>query len=170
MYMCEDKFTIKILKPFYKNSDLNNIICDEILKQQNNDETINLIFSAHGLPQKVIDNGDTYQIHIQEHIELIKKQLLSKNAKFESISLAYQSKVGPMKWLEPSLDNALKQFKDKNVLIYPISFMIENSETDFELAIEYKEIAQELGIKEYKVCSCPNDKGSVVDMISNMVL
>ena len=165
----DDNFNIKIIEPFYSNFLLNDIISDEIINHIDNNKDFNLIFSAHGLPQKVIANGDSYQIQIQEQVELIKNNLKSKNIKFESISLAYQSKVGPMQWLEPSLDNALKQFKDKKVLIYPISFMIENSETNFELSIEYKEIAQEFGIKEYKVCSCPNDKDITVDMIYKMV-
>jgi ferrochelatase len=163
-------FNIKILKPFYNNHQLNNIICDEIINQQNGDEEFNLIFSAHGLPQKVIDKGDIYQIHIQRQVELIKDKLKNKNIHFQSISLAYQSKVGPMQWLKPSLDDSLIQFKNKKVLIYPISFMCENSETNFELAIEYEEVAKKLEIKKYKVCSCPNDKDSTVNMIIKMVV
>ena len=46
-----------------------------------------------------------------------------------------------MKWLEPSLDDALKNFADEKVVIYPIAFIVDNSETDFELNIEYREMA-----------------------------
>jgi len=74
-----------------------------------------------------------------------------------------------MKWLKPSLDNSLKDFKDQNVIIYPISFIIDNSETIFELEIEYKEIAQELGVNEYKVISCLNDSELFCQAIKTML-
>lgn len=128
-----------------------------------------MIFSAHGLPQSIIDRGDPYQRQLQEHIELVKTKLKEKNARFSTISLAYQSKVGYMQWLTPSLDTVLKRFVGKKVLIYPISFMIDNSETLFELGIEYKQKAQKLDCKEYKICSCANDKDKVVDMISSLL-
>lgn len=164
-----NQFNITTIENFYKNDSLNTIICDEIIDNIDTQDDINLIFSAHGLPQKIVDNGDPYQVQTQEHVELIKEKLSQKGAKFKSISLAYQSKVGPMQWLEPSLDDALKKFKDEKTLIYPISFMIENSETDFELSIEYEEIAKELGINQYKVCSCPNDKDNVINMIAKVI-
>ena len=70
-----------------------------------------------------------------------------------------------MKWLsEPSLEDMLKNFKDENVIIYPISFIVDNSETDFELDIEYREIAHELGINEYKVCRCVNDSDDLLKL------
>lgn len=167
--LAQNQFNITTIDPFYNNQKLNNIISDEIIEKINGQNDFNLIFSAHGLPQKVVDNGDPYQIQIQEHVENIKKELQKKSAKFKSISLAYQSKVGPMQWLEPSLEDAISTFKEQKVLIYPISFMIENSETDFELSIEYEEIAQKLKVKEYLVCSCPNDKETTVDCLVNLV-
>ncbi|MDD3506709.1 MAG: ferrochelatase, partial [Sulfurimonas sp.] len=59
----------------------------------------------------------------------------------------------------------LKEVKGNGVLIYPIAFTIDNSETDFELEIEYREIAHELGFKEYRVCECPNDSEFFVDAL-----
>jgi ferrochelatase len=64
----------------------------------------------------------------------------------------------------------LKNFKDKNVIIYPISFIIDNSETVFELEIEYKIIAKELGINDYLVCKAINDDDSFVDVIVSELL
>ena len=84
---------------------------------------------------------------------------------FHDTHLAYQSKVGPMAWLKPSLDDTLKSIRNRGVIIFPIAFTIDNSETDFELNIEYREIAQELGFKEYKVCQCPNDSDLFVDAL-----
>jgi len=51
---------------------------------------------------------------------------------FANVHLAYQSKVGPMEWLKPSLEEKLTEIKSRNVVIFPIAFTIDNSETDFE--------------------------------------
>jgi len=162
-------FNIRVIEPFYKNKILNKAICDTIVETQSKYNDFHLIFSAHGLPQKIINKGDPYQKQIEEHIEILKEKLTHYAVNFKSINLAYQSKVGPMKWLEPSLEDMLKNFKNEKVIIYPISFLIDNSETIFELDIEYKEIAYNLGIKEYKVCKCLNDSEYLVDLIENLV-
>jgi len=164
---CGSKMNIKIIEPFYKNLSFNNCIIDE-LKSKHKPNT-HLIFSAHGLPQKIVDAGDPYETQVKEHVQILTNLINEKNLNFESINLAYQSKVGPMKWLEPSLDNMLENFKGKNVLIYPISFIIDNSETTFELDIEYKELAQELGVASYDVCSCVNSSDKFVDTILELI-
>lgn len=164
----KNKFNIEIVEPFYKNEIFNEAIIETILNSVEDYENYNLIFSAHGLPQKIVDNGDPYEKHVNRHVKILEKKLEEQNIKFKSISLAYQSKVGPMKWLEPSLDNSLKNFKNENVLIYPIAFIIDNSETDFELSIEYKEEADKIGIKEYKVCKCVNDSDKFIEAIKDI--
>ena len=165
----KDSFKTKIIEPFYKNRMFNECIINEIISKSKNPKNFNLIFSAHGLPQKIVDAGDPYEKQMNEHVEILSNMLKVKGIEFKSISLAYQSKVGPLKWLEPSLDDALKDFKDDNVLIYPIAFIVDNSETDFELSIEYKEIAEEIGINEYKVCKCVNASDEFVSAITNII-
>ena len=165
----KDSFKTKIIEPFYKNRMFNECIINEIISKSKNPKNFNLIFSAHGLPQKIVDAGDPYEKQMNEHVEILSNMLKVKGIEFKSISLAYQSKVGPLKWLEPSLDDALKDFKDDNVLIYPIAFIVDNSETDFELSIEYKEIAEEIGINEYKVCKCVNASDEFVSTIANII-
>ena len=167
----QDKFNLTIIEPFYKKSDFNEMIVNEITSKvfRAKYSEYDLIFSAHGLPQKIVDKGDTYQKEVEEHVEIIKNKLVEHGIEFNSVNLAYQSKVGPMKWIEPSLDESLKLFKNKKVIIYPISFIIDNSETDFELDIEYREIAQDLGVKEFQVCKCPNDSDSFVDVMLNII-
>ena len=165
----DENFNISIVEPFYKNQLLNKTICDEIVKTQARYDDFHLIFSAHGLPQKIINKGDPYQQQIQEHVEILKEKLQHYSVNFRSINLAYQSKVGPMRWLEPSLDDMLKNFQNEKVIIYPISFLIDNSETVFELEIEYKELAEKLGIKEYKVCKCLNDSDNFIEVIKTLL-
>ena len=163
-------FTLKYIEEFYFNDKFNDCIVSEILRNVKEEASeYNLIFSAHGLPQKIVDKGDPYEEQMNEHVQILTKKLEEKGIKFKSISLAYQSKVGPMKWLEPSLDDALKNFADEKVVIYPIAFIVDNSETDFELNIEYREMADEIGISEFKVCKCVNDSDSFIEAIKDII-
>ena len=164
-YSCK----LEYIEEFYQNEKFNECIINEIISNVEDASQYNLIFSAHGLPQKIVDNGDPYEEQMNEHVEILKNMLEKKGVNFKSINLAYQSKVGPMKWLEPSLEYMLKNFKDQKVIIYPIAFIVDNSETDFELDIEYREIAHNLGIKEYKVCRCVNDSDNFIDAIKDII-
>jgi protoporphyrin/coproporphyrin ferrochelatase len=160
---------IRYIETFYKNDKFNECIINEIIKNAEDSSEYNLIFSAHGLPQKIVDAGDPYEQQMINHVEILSEKLISKGKNFKSINLAYQSKVGPLKWLEPSLEDMLKNFKDEKVIIYPIAFIVDNSETDFELDIEYREIAHNLGIKEYKVCKCVNDSDEFIETIKDII-
>jgi ferrochelatase len=167
--IAKEAFSIRVIEPFYKNDTYNSAIIDEICSKVDNPHEYNLIFSAHGLPQKIVNAGDPYEKQVNEHVEILKNKLLDLNVQFQSVNLAYQSKVGPLKWLEPSLESSLEQFENKKVLIYPIAFIIDNSETHYELGIEYKEVAHDLKIKEYKVCSCVNDSEKFIKAIKELL-
>lgn len=169
MYFAKGNFKVQIIETFYRNEIFNECILDEIISKTPNPSEYNLIFSAHGLPQKIVDAGDPYEIQMNEHVKILSDKLREKGINFKSINLAYQSKVGPLKWLDPSLEEMLKNFKDQNVIIYPIAFIVDNSETDFELDIEYREIAYELGIKDYKVCKCVNDSDGFIEAIKDII-
>lgn len=160
---------IRYIETFYKNDKFNECIINEIISNMEEPSEYNLIFSAHGLPQKIVDAGDPYEIQMNEHVKILSEKLKEKNINFKSINLAYQSKVGPLKWLDPSLEEMLKNFKEQKVIIYPIAFIVDNSETDFELDIEYREIAHELEISEYKVCRCVNDSDAFVEAIKDII-
>lgn len=163
------ELNITTIEPFYKNELYNKAICDQIINVQSKYNDFHLIFSAHGIPRKIVDKGDPYQKHVEEHVELLKEKLSHYATNIKSINLAYQSKVGPMKWLTPSLDNMLKNFKNEKVIIYPISFIVDNSETVFELDVEYRALAEKLQIKEYKVCSCVNDSDTFIKAIKEII-
>lgn len=165
----KNSFSISSIETFYKNDKFNECIVNEILNNVEDETSYNLVFSAHGLPQKIVDTGDPYEKQMNEHVKILSEELQKRGKNFKSINLAYQSKVGPLKWLEPSLENMLKNFKNENVIIYPLSFIVDNSETVFELDIEYKEIAHEIGIKEYKVCSCVNDSEEFIEAIKDFI-
>jgi len=157
-------------KHFFENKSYNKSILESIKKSVALSEykDFDIIFSAHGLPQKIVDKGDVYQKHIVRHVDILKKMMQEENMNFHDVHIAYQSKVGPMAWLKPSLSDKLKNVRNKGVIIFPIAFTIDNSETDFELEIEYREIAEELGFKEYRVCRCPNDSQLFVDALAEI--
>lgn len=147
------------IRHFFSNPTYNQCIIERIKESLGDDksEQFDVIFSAHGLPQKIVDEGDPYQRHVIAHVGLIESMMLEQGLHFNRIHLAYQSKVGPMKWLEPALDTTLQALDNKRVIIVPIAFTIDNSETDFELSIEYAEVAHEIGFDAYRVCQCPNN-------------
>jgi ferrochelatase len=159
------KGKVRIIKPFYKEDAYNKIIIDNIKNAVNNPGDWHIIFSAHGLPQKLIDKGDVYLQQIEEHVSILSKHL----SEFESIDLAFQSRVSPVKWIEPYLDESLKNYKNKKVLIYPLSFVIDNSETLLELNIGYRKLADKIGITDYKVVACPNDTDDFVAFLNRLV-
>ena len=155
------------IKEFYQNTNYNLAIIENIKEKMQDDkyEEFEIIFSAHGLPQKIVDAGDVYEEHVTRHVDILKDIMKCEKMHFNGVHLAYQSKVGPMKWLEPSLDEKLKSLSLKKVIIFPIAFTIDNSETDYELEMEYREVAQKLGFEEYRVCRCPNDSELFVDAL-----
>ncbi|MDK9694031.1 MAG: ferrochelatase [Sulfurimonas sp.] len=162
----DDAILVEI-KHFFENQNYNKAIVESIKKRVSAGEsnTFDLIFSAHGLPLNVVERGDPYQKHIEKHVAILTKMLEEEGMQFAHVHLAYQSKVGPMEWLKPSLEEKLTDMKNRNVVIFPIAFTIDNSETDFELEIEYREAAHELGFKEYRVCRCPNDSDYFVEAL-----
>ncbi len=158
------------IKHFFTNATYNECLLSLIKDALGEDDSheFELVFSAHGLPQKIVDRGDPYQRQVAAHVEILKDIFHREGIYFRGVHLAYQSKVGPMKWLEPSLETMLNSLTKKKVIIMPIAFTIDNSETDYELSIEYAEIAHELGFQEYRVCRCPNDHPLFVQTLKEL--
>jgi len=109
---------------------------------------ITLIFSAHGLPENKIKQGDPYQWQVEQSVkELVKKLSIPKL----NYILSYQSRVGPLKWIGPSTEKVItdEAKKQKIIVVVPVAFVSEHSETLVELDIEYRKLAEENGSKEY---------------------
>ncbi len=165
------KANIYAFESFYNDGLYNSLILQTIKDALQNEDAskIDLLFSAHSLPQKMIDRGDVYQKEIIEHVEILTKKLHDEGIHFKNIHLSYQSKLGPLKWLEPSTHDKLISLENKDVLIVPISFVIDNSETDFELSIDYAKVAQERNFRGYRVAKCLNDNDDFVKWIVDFV-
>lgn len=106
---------------------------------------VRLLFSAHGIPQKLVDQGDPYEWQVQQTVGAI-TQGKSWDAK-----ICYQSRVGPLKWLGPNIDQEISRAAQDNVgvVVIPVSFVSEHSETLVELDMDYRDRALELGLKFY---------------------
>lgn len=156
---------------YFENAMMNRAIVEQIKAAMHEKayDAYDLIFSAHGLPQKIINAGDPYELHINEHVALLKTMLANEGMPFHAVHLAYQSKVGPMKWLTPSLEEKLSTIRNRGVIIYPLAFTVDNSETVYELHIEYEEIAKAMGFNAYHVVPCLNNNPLFVTMLADLV-
>jgi len=164
------KAEVKTLMHYYKHPDYLQAIVERIQEQLEGEDPseYELVFSAHGLPQSVIDEGDTYQRHIKYNLYHARRALTLAGVHFHKTHLAYQSRLGPLEWIRPYLEDKLQSLEKRKVIIYPIAFTMDNSETEFELDIEYREIAEDFGFETYKVAKAPNDNPSFVKCIHSL--
>lgn len=111
-------------------------------------ERIRVLFSAHGLPEKVIRAGDPYQWQIEETAARIAGKV--RNSQFDW-RVSYQSRVGPMRWIGPATDAEIRRAGSEGVglIVVPIAFVSEHVETLVELDIEYGKLAREAGAPYY---------------------
>ncbi|PCJ68801.1 MAG: ferrochelatase [Rhodobiaceae bacterium] len=107
-----------------------------------------LLFSAHGLPKKIIEGGDPYQAQIEQSCAAIVEQLGIPGLDWVT---CYQSRVGPMEWIGPSTEQEIERAgrDGKKVVIAPIAFVSDHSETLVELDIEYRELSEQVGVPTY---------------------
>lgn len=130
---------------------------------------IDLLFSAHGVPVSLINEGDPYQFQIQESVRLVMEQ-----GRWNSPHhLCYQSKVGPAEWLKPSLDTRIHELAEagrKHLLVVPIAFVTEHIETLHEINIETREEAHRLGIKQFEMMPALNDSTKFIACLVDLVM
>jgi protoporphyrin/coproporphyrin ferrochelatase len=105
-----------------------------------------VLFSAHGLPKRVIDRGDPYQWQVERTVQAI---LTARPV--EDHVICYQSRVGPLEWIGPSTENEVRRAgaKGKGLIVVPVAFVSEHSETLVELDMEYGQLARESGVPDY---------------------
>lgn len=162
---------ITVIDPYYDDYDYIEASVEKIMEamEGKNTEEYDLLLSAHGLPMSIIKAGDPYQNQVEGNVSAIRTYLACKGVHFHDIKLVYQSKVGSADWLEPNLIDVLRNPTHKKVIIYPLAFTIDNSETVFELDIEHREVAEKLKYEDYIVAKCMNDDEKFVDLIVKRV-
>ena len=129
---------------------------------------VHLVFSAHGTPVKLVEAGDPYQ---QQILRTYNAVVQEGNFGLPTC-LCYQSKVGPQKWLTPSLDETIQRLaaeKVTHVVVVPIAFVSDHSETLWEINIEAREHAKRLGIRHFDMSPGLNNNPLFIQALADIV-
>lgn len=171
--LCETKYNpkIRVIERYFNNYHFCELIVKSLQEAlgERDPREFTLLFSAHAIPQSLVKKGDHYPYECEQNIALIKEILDTKQIHFKQILHSYQSKLGPIKWVGPTTQNIIASLKDHKVLVFPLAFTIDNSETDYELSIECAHIAKEAGVREYIVSRCFNASEDFANFIISMV-
>jgi len=127
-----------------------------------------VLFSAHSLPLDVIDRGDAYPQEVGASVQRVVESLKAPNPYL----LAYQSDVGPVRWLGPSTEQVIRRLGargQRELLVVPIAFTSDHIETLSELDREYGEVAHEVGITQYERAPALNDRPRFLDALAEIV-
>ncbi|MDP1830618.1 MAG: ferrochelatase [Geothrix sp.] len=126
-----------------------------------------VIFSAHSLPVRQIEAGDPYE----REIHATRDALMARIGDIPGgYVLAYQSRTGPVRWLEPPLKSVLESMGGKDVIVVPMSFVSEHIETLHELDIEYRLVAEKAGIRTYRRMAAPGTDPAYIRCLARRVL
>jgi len=163
---------VKIIDHFYDHPDYIAAIVERInsvLAEIKHPDDIHLVFSAHGLPLALVEKGDPYPKQIEETVQMVRELGAWSNPHV----LCYQSRVGPQKWLQPSLTTTIEQMAHngiKRMLVIPIAFLTEHIETLHEINIEAREEAEKLGVTEFRMMPALNDSPLLIRALADLVL
>jgi ferrochelatase len=138
------------------------------LEKFGNSEKVHLLFSAHSIPETYVREGDPYLDQTKKTVELIMDRLGRKNP----YQLSFQSKIGPVKWLEPFTNDVIVELGKKgidDVLVVPISFVSEHIETLYELDILYKKVAAEAGVGNFRRVPALNSDPAFIKALAEIV-
>lgn len=140
----------------------------QALEKINNKDNYRILFSAHGLPKKIIESGDPYQWQVENTVQSIVNQLPFAEIDYK---ISYQSRVGPLEWIGPNTEEEIEKAgkEQKELIIVPVAFVSEHSETLVELDIEYKEIAAKHSINYVRVPTL-SINNSFIESLKNMVI
>jgi ferrochelatase len=130
---------------------------------------IHLVFSAHGTPMSLVNQGDPYSDQIRKTYELV----IAKGRFGLSYSLCFQSKVGPQKWLKPSLTETITDLSKNGtryMLVIPISFVSEHIETLSEINIEARHLAKSMGITYFDMMPALIDNKKFIACLGDLTL
>ena len=129
---------------------------------------LRVLFSAHGLPETIVRRGDPYQFQVERTVAAVVRSMAINDLDW---SVCYQSRATPQKWLDPSTESAIEQAAaDKTaLLVVPIAFVSEHSETLVELDVEYRELAEHMGVPGYFRAPAQNSDPAFIDSLADLV-
>ena len=131
-------------------------------------DKVRVLFSAHGLPKKIVDQGDPYKWLVERSTEAVIKQLEIRDLDWR---LSYQSRVGRLEWIKPYTEDEIRLAgsEGKGLIIVPIAFVSEHSETLVELDIEYRGLAEAYGVPYFRRIQAVSDDSSFIDGLAGIV-
>ena len=137
-------------------------------------DDVHLIFSAHGVPCDVIEAGDPYQQQIEETMRLA----MERGGFLNPHCLCYQSRVGPGRWLAPTLEETIRRLasdaapngRRARLLVVPVSFVSDHVETLAEIDLEARALGSSLGIGQFELMPALNDSPRFIQALAELVL
>lgn len=165
------------IEAFYNHPSYIQAVVQKIgvcLRQFPDSSRIHLLFSAHGIPLSLVEKGDPYSKQITETVRLVNEQGCRRYANWPKTQiLCFQSRVGPMKWLEPSFLGTMERLGHegvKEMLVAPISFVTEHIETLHEINIDGRIDAKEWGIERFRMMPAVGDSAPFIAALADEVL
>ena len=170
----EDKIELTLIHSYPENTDYIQSMVERIneaLQRFSPDirNNVQLVFSAHGTPMSLVRQGDPYSQQIRATYEAV----LKRGGYEQPSTLCFQSKVGPQKWLEPSLIDTIDRLGKegvKNMLVIPVAFVSEHLETISEIGIEAKKQATDLGVEQFEVMPALLDHPKYIQCLGDLVI
>ena len=129
---------------------------------------LRVLFSAHGLPETIVARGDPYQFQIESTVQAVVDRMGVPDLDWQ---VCYQSRATPQKWLDPSTEAAIEAAaRDRvAVLVVPIAFVSEHSETLVELDVEYRELAEKMDVPGYYRAPAQNSDPAFIAALADVV-
>jgi ferrochelatase len=165
------------VESFYNHPSYIQAVVQKIgvcLRQFPDSSRIHLLFSAHGIPLSLVEKGDPYPKHVAETVRLVNEEGNKHYANWPKTRLlCYQSRLGPMKWLEPSFLGTMQRLGQeglKEMLVVPISFVTEHIETLHEINIDGRIDARKWGIERFRMMPAVGDSAPFIAALQDEVL
>lgn len=164
------KFEVKVADRFYNHPLYIEALAETVrqgLAKFHELAQVELLFSAHSLPQSFIDEGDPYLDHIKETVRLVLERLGREDHR-----LSFQSRAGPVKWLEPDTEEVILKLAGNacaNLLVVPVSFVSDHIETLYEIDILYGDMGRKRGIVNFHRTPALNTAPLFIDCLADLV-
>lgn len=174
---------LRLVQHFYDHPLYIEALVERIratLREFEDPAKVHLVFSAHGLPMSLVENGDPYPRQVQETVKLVCQRGSAPSGASTVVpawprqcTLCYQSRVGRQKWLEPSLTATIEKLareRVRDMLVVPISFVTEHIETLHEINIEAREEAEKFGVTTFRMMPAVGDSPLFIAALADLVL
>ena len=127
-----------------------------------------MLFSAHGLPETIVRRGDPYQWQVEQTVDRVLARWKQHDLDWR---ICYQSRATPQQWIGPSTDNEIERAAHDKValIVVPIAFVSEHSETLVELDVEYRTLAERLGVPGYFRVPAQNSDPAFIEALADLV-